>query len=402
MIARRLLMILAATGLLAASAVAADFEPSGGFAGGGGAGRDIAALGGPSHLPEPSGASARIKDIAMVQSARDNQLIGYGLVIGLNGTGDGLRNAPFTEQSVRAMLQNLGIVLDGGRNRAKNVAAVIVTTSLPPFVQSGARIDVNVSSLGDATSLAGGTLVMTPLRAPDGEIYAVAQGPVSVSGFTAQGEAETLTKGVPTSGRVPNGAIVERQIEARFNDDRVLTLQLRNPDFSTAIRVTDRINRYAQERFGRGVASEQDSRTILIKRPADISAARFYAEIENLPVHTDSPARVVVDERTGTIVIGQDVRISQVAVSHGALTVRVTEQPVIVQPEPFSFGETAVEPSTIIDAEQEDGRVAMLDGPDLQTLVAGLNRIGVKPDGIIAILQGIKSAGALQAELVVQ
>ncbi len=408
MIASRLLTLLAATGFLAVSAMAADFSPSGrGGADGGygtpGAGSDeFAALSGPSHLPEPSGASARIKDIATLQSARDNQLIGYGLVIGLNGTGDGLRNAPFTEQSMQAMLQNLGIVVEGGRNRSKNVAAVIVTMSLPPFVQSGARIDVNVSSLGDATSLAGGTLVMTPLRAPDGEIYAVAQGPVSVSGFSAQGEAETLTKGVPTSGRVPNGAIVERQVEARFNDDHVLTLQLRNSDFSTVIRVTDTINRYAQGRFGRGVASEQDSRTILVKRPSNISAARFYAEIENLPVHTDSPARVVIDERTGTIVIGQDVRISKVAVSHGALTVRVTEQPVVVQPEPFSFGRTAVEPSTIIDAEQEDGRVALLDGPDLQTLVAGLNRIGVKPDGIIAILQGIKSAGALQAELVVQ
>jgi flagellar P-ring protein precursor FlgI len=269
-------------------------------------------------------------------------------------------------------------------------------------VQSGSRIDINVSSLGDATSLAGGTLVMTPLRAPDGEIYAVAQGPVFVSGFTAQGEAETLTRGVPTSGRIPNGAIVERQVAARFNDDSVLTMQLRNPDFSTAVRITDAINRYTTSRFGKRTASEQDARTILINKPGGISAARFVAELENLIIQTDTPARVVIDERTGTIVIGQDVKISQVAVSYGALTVRITEQPKIVQPAPFSRGETAEEPSTIIDAQQDDARVALLDGPDLQTLVAGLNRIGVKPDGIIAILQGIKSAGALQAELVLQ
>ncbi|MEQ1954276.1 flagellar basal body P-ring protein FlgI [Mesorhizobium sp. CN2-181] len=346
--------------------------------------------------------TARIKDIAQLQSSRDNQLIGYGLVIGLKGTGDGLRNAPFTEQSIRAMLENLGIASEGGRSRAKNVAAVIVTANLPPFVQSGARIDVSVSSLGDATSLQGGTLVMTPLKAPNGEIYAVAQGSVFVSGFTAQGDAETLTQGVPTAGRVPNGAIVERQVEAEFSNIGTLILQLRNPDFSTAVRITDTINDYSMERFGRRVASEQDSRTVLIRKPEQISPARFFAELENLVVESDAPARVVLDERTGTIVIGNQVKISRVAVSHGALTVRVTETPTIVQPEPFSDGVTAVEPFTTIEAGQPDAKVAVLDGPDLQTLVTGLNRLGVKPDGIIAILQGIKSAGALQAELVVQ
>ncbi len=345
---------------------------------------------------------SRIKDVATLQSARDNQLVGYGLVIGVQGTGDGLRNSPFTEQSVRAMLENLGISTRGGASRSRNVAAVIVTANLPPFVQSGARIDVNVSSMGDATSLAGGTLVMTPLRAPDGEIYAVAQGSVIVSGFTAQGQAETLTQGVPTSGRVPNGAIVERQVPASFSADTTLTLQLRNPDFSTAVRITDAINEYAVSRFGQRLAAEQDARTVLINRPSNISSARFFAELENIVVESDAPARVVVDERTGTIVIGQQVRISRVAISHGALTVRITEMPQVVQPEPFSRGETAVEPFTAIDANQPDANVAMLDGPDLQTLVAGLNRLGVKPDGIIAILQGIKSAGALQAELVLQ
>jgi len=352
-------------------------------------------------LPAPAG-KTQIKHIAQLQAARDNQLVGYGLVIGLNGTGDSLRNAPFTEQSMRAMLQNLGIASEGGRARAENVAAVIVTANLPPFVQSGARIDVTVSSLGDATSLAGGTLVMTPLRAADGEIYAVAQGSVIVSGFNAQGQAETLTQGVPTSGRVPNGAIIERGVAASFDDLLALTLQLRNPDFSTAVRIADAVNAYTSRRFGARLASEQDSRTVIIKKPKDISAARFYAEIENLPVDVDAPARVVVDERTGTVVIGNDVRISRVAISHGALTVRVTEMPRVVQPEPFSRGETAVEPYTVIDATQPDASVAVLDGPDLQTLVSGLNRLGVKPDGIIAILQGIKSAGALQGELVLQ
>jgi flagellar P-ring protein FlgI len=336
----------------------------------------------------------QIKDVAQLQAARDNQLVGYGLVIGLNGTGDSLRNSPFTEQSIRAMLENLGIAGQGGRARAENVAAVIVTANLPPFVQSGSRIDVSVSSLGDASSLAGGTLVMTPLRAADGEIYAVAQGPVVVSGFKAQG--------VPTSGRVPNGAIIERGVAASFDDLLMLTLQLRNPDFSTAVRITDAINAYTQQRFGGRLATEQDSRTVVIRKPKGISSARFYAEIENLPVEVDAPARVVIDERTGTVVIGSDVRISRVAISHGALTVRITEMPRVVQPEPFSRGETAVEPYTVIDAVRPDAKIAVLDGPDLQTLVSGLNRLGVKPDGIIAILQGIKSAGALQGELVLQ
>jgi flagellar P-ring protein precursor FlgI len=350
----------------------------------------------------PAYAASRIKDIATLQAARDNQLVGYGLVIGLQGSGDSLRNSPFTEQSIRAMLENLGIATEGGRARAKNVAAVIVTANLPAFVQSGSRIDINVSSLGDASSLAGGTLIMTPMRAADGEIYAVAQGPVFVSGFSAQGQAESLTQGVPTAGRVPNGGIVERQVQASFAELGTLTLQLRNPDFSTAIMIVDVVNEYSGSRFGKAVAKEQDARTVLIQKPDGISPARFISELENLIVESDTPARVVVDERTGTIVIGQDVRISRVAISHGTLTVRITEAPKVVQPEPFSKGETAVEPYTAIDASQPDARVAVLDGPDLETLVAGLNRMGVKPDGIIAILQGIKSAGALQADLVLQ
>ena len=397
---RALALAIAAAAALIYPASGSDFDDAPGEVLEGGA-----AYGGVYRDDALSGmgfTTSRIKDVATLQSARDNQLVGYGLVIGLRGSGDGFRNSPFTEQSVRAMLENLGISTEGGASRATNVAAVIVTANLPPFVQSGSRIDVTVSSLGDASSLSGGTLVMTPLRAPDGEIYAVAQGQVIVSGFSAQGQAETLTQGVPTSGRVPNGAIVERQVPATFNSDSSLTLQLRNPDFSTAVRITDAINDYTASRFGKRVAAEQDARTVLIQRPQNISAARFFAELENIVVELDSPARVVVDERTGTIVIGQQVRISRVAISHGTLTVRVTEMPRVVQPEPFSRGETAIEPFTAIEAQQPDAAVALLDGPDLETLVSGLNRLGVKPDGIIAILQGIKSAGALQAELLLQ
>ena len=405
----RALALIAAMSLAGGTAMAADLN--GGVPGNTFAEEEFRELaiahGGdvPGEIPDgflPGLATSRIKDIAQLQSARDNQLVGYGLVIGLQGSGDSLRNSPFTEQSIRAMLENLGIATEGGQARAKNVAAVIVTANLPPFVQSGARIDVSVSSLGDATSLAGGTLVMTPLKAADGEIYAVAQGSVFVSGFNAEGQAEQLTQGVPTAGRVPNGAIIERQVQTTFGELSELVLQLRNPDFSTAVRVADAINRYALQRFGRRVAQEQDARTVLIRRPDGISTARFYAELENLPVQSDSPARVVVDERTGTIVIGSDVRISRVAISHGTLTVRITELPRVVQPEPFSKGRTEIEPFTAIQAGQPDGQVALLDGPDLETLVSGLNRLGVKPDGIIAILQGIKSAGAMQADLVVQ
>jgi flagellar P-ring protein precursor FlgI len=243
---------------------------------------------------------------------------------------------------------------------------------------------------------------MTPLKAADGEIYAVGQGSIIVSGFTAQGQAEQLTQGVPTAGRIPGGGLVERAVDAAFGDQLVLTLQLRNPDFSTAVRIADAINGYTSHRFGVRVAAERDAQTVSIKKPKGISAARFYAEIENLVVESDTPARVVIDSRTGTIVIGNEVKISRVAISHGTLTVRITEAPKIVQPEPFSKGVTAVEPYTAIDASQPDARVAVLDGPNLETLVSGLNRLGVKPDGIIAILEGIKSAGALQADLVLQ
>jgi flagellar P-ring protein precursor FlgI len=350
----------------------------------------------------PSLAQSRVKDIATLQSARDNQLVGYGLVVGLQGSGDSLRNAPFTEQSMRSMLDNLGIATADGRARLKNIAAVIVTANLPAFVRQGSRIDVSVSSLGDATSLQGGQLIMTPLRAANGEIYAVAQGPVSISGFQAQGAAETLSQGTPTAGRISGGAIVEREVLAEFDAEHSLTLQLRNPDFTTAIAITDAINRYGAAQYGMQPASEIDARTIAIRKPQNISAARFVASIENLVVETDTPARVVLDESTGTVVIGQDVRISTVAISHGTLTVRVTESPTVVQPAPFSRGETAVEPNTYIEVTQDGTALGIVHGTDLQNLVEGLNRLGVGPTDIISILQAVKSAGAMQAELVVQ
>lgn len=346
--------------------------------------------------------ASRIKDIASLQAGRDNQLIGYGLIVGLQGTGDSLRSSPFTEQSMRAMLQNLGISTQGGQSAAKNTAAVMVTANLPPFASPGSRLDVTVSSLGDATSLRGGTLIMTSLTGADGQIYAVAQGSVIVSGFSAQGQAASVTEGVTTAGRVPNGAIIERELPSKFKDAVNLVLQLRNPDFSTAVRIADTVNRFAAQRYGGAIAEPRDSQEVSVAKPKTADLTRLMAEIENLVVETDTPAKVVVNERTGTVVIGADVKVSRVAVSYGTLTVQVTETPQIIQPQPFSNGETAVQPQTDISVMKSGSNVAILNGPDLRTLVAGLNSIGVKPDGIIAILQGIKSAGALQAELVIQ
>lgn len=347
-------------------------------------------------------AATRIKDIVSVQGVRANQLVGYGLVIGLNGTGDSLRNAPFTEQSLQSMLDRMGINVRNSKARTRNVAAVIVTGELPAFVGKGARIDVTVSSLGDATSLQGGSLILTPLTGADNQIYAVAQGPLAVTGFAQQGKAETVTQGVPTTGRIPNGALVERSAPGNLSEETVIVFELRNPDFNTAVNIADAINRYTQQRYGIKVAKENDLRTVATSRPFFLSPARFIAEVGELPVEADVPARVVIDERTGTIVIGKDVQISTVAVAHGNLTVRVTEMPRVSQPNPFSRGETVVTPDTQIDVEQKGANLAIVRGTNLQTLVAGLNRIGLKPQGIIAILQAIKSAGALQADLVVQ
>ncbi|WP_416186649.1 flagellar basal body P-ring protein FlgI [Fulvimarina sp. 2208YS6-2-32] len=346
--------------------------------------------------------TVRIKDITNVRGVRGNQLVGYGLVIGLQGTGDSMRNSPYTEQSLQSMLDRMGVNIRSDSAGGKNVAAVTVTAELPAFIGTGSRIDVNVASLGDATSLMGGTLVMTPLYGADGEIYAVGQGPIAVTGFTADGASESLTQGVPTAGRIPNGAFVEREVKGQFYDDGQLAMELANPDYKTMIRAVDLINAYARERWGKPVAREEDFRTLHLERPAEVSPVRFLAEIGDLRIDPDQVARVVIDERTGTIVIGQNVQISTVALTHGNLTVRVSELPAVSQPAPFSDGATVVTSETIVAAEETGGNFAFVGGTDLETVVRGLNRIGLKPSGIISILQGIKTAGALQAELVVQ
>ena len=347
-------------------------------------------------------ASVRIKDISTLGGLRDNQLVGYGLVVGLLGSGDTMRNAPFTEQSMQSMLDRMGINVRNVPLRARNVAAVIVTANLPPLVGRGTPIDVTVSALGDATSLMGGTLIMTPLTGGDGQTHAVAQGAVSVTGSASIGQAESVTQGVPTAGRIPNGAIVELEAPSTFGAGGALSLELKNPDFKTAVRVADAINAYTRQRFRSRSAQEQDLRRVALLCPPGISVTRFMSEIGDLTVEPDVPARVIIDERTGTVVIGQDVQISTVAVTHGSLTVRITETPTVSQPESFSNGKTVVVPNTTVETHEPEGQLRIVGGTTLRTLVKGLNQIGLKPTGIIAILQAIKSAGALQADLVAQ
>ena len=350
----------------------------------------------------PAQAAVRIKDISSVKGVRDNQLIGYGLVVGLQGTGDTLQNAPFTGQSLQAMMDRMGVNVRSANLRTRNVAAVMVTADLPPFAARGARVDVTVSSMGDATSLMGGTLLLTTMSGADGKIYAVSQGAVSVTGFATQGQAETLTQGVPTAGHISNGATVEREIVSRMPDEGVMNLELRNPDFATAVRIADAINAYSWARYRHHAAVAQSPNSVALSRPLRVSPTHFIAEVGELMVEPDAPARVVIDSRTGTVVIGLDVQISPVAVTQGTLTVRVTETPQASQPNPFARGRTVVTPQTQINAEEGGGWVAVIGGRSLKGLVHGLNRIGAKPPTIIAILQSIKAAGALQAEIIAQ
>jgi flagellar P-ring protein precursor FlgI len=352
-------------------------------------------------MSAPALASVRIKDITFPRGVREYQLLGYGLVVGLAGTGDTLRNAPFTEQSVSSMLDRLGVNVRNSALRTRNLAAVMVTAALPPFVGWGSTIDITVSAMGDATSLMGGTLLLTSLTGIDGNVYAIAQGPIAVSGFAVGGQNETLTHGVATVGRVPNGATIEREAPRPSGENGALVLELRNPDFETAVRITDAINRYSQEKYHQRIARERDNRSVALTSTRG-GATRLLAEIGELRVEPSTPARVVIDERTGTVVIGQDVKISPVALTHGGLTVRINETPEVSQPAPFSNGKTTVTSQTRITATEEVGGVATLEGPTLRTLVRGLNQIGLKPTGIISILQAIKSAGALQADLIIQ
>ncbi|MBW6525547.1 flagellar basal body P-ring protein FlgI [Sphingomonas sp. RHCKR7] len=343
---------------------------------------------------------ARIKDVVDVEDVRPNQLVGYGLVVGLAGTGDRTRNAPFTEESMLSMLERLGVNIRGTQMRTQNVAAVSVTATMPPFARAGSRIDVQVSSLGDATSLQGGTLVVTSLRGLDGQIYAVAQGPLAVSGFRAQGAAASVTRGVATSGRIAGGAIIEREVPFDLRSARQLKHALKNADFTTAYRIADAINAALP-----GAAAVLDSATVQVaSQSAPEAAMALVARIENLPVEIDQPARVVINEASGTVVMGADVRISPVAIAQGGLTISVAETPLVSQPGPFSNGDTAVVPRTNITVSDGSGKgLAIVDGSSsLRALVSGLNRLGVSPRELISILQALRQAGALQADIEVQ
>jgi flagellar P-ring protein precursor FlgI len=349
----------------------------------------------------PAAAQVRIKDIADVEGVRDNQLVGYGLVVGLNGTGDRLRSAVFTRQSLIGVLERLGVNTRDQESRldTKNVAAVMVTANLPSFARPGSRIDVAVSTLGDATNLTGGTLLVTPLLGADGEVYAVAQGAVATGAIAARGAGASVTRGVPTSARIASGATVEREVAFRFAQGERIHLALRNPDLTTARRIAEAINRMA----GGGAARANDPRTVQISL-AGRDPIAFIAAVEQLRVQPDQVARVVIEEASGTIVMGSNVRISTVAIAQGNLTIRITEQPQVSQPNALAGGQTVVTPRTNIEVdEQAERRMGVLPGAvTLDELVRGLNSLGVGPRDLITILQTIKAAGALQAELEVR
>ncbi len=343
---------------------------------------------------------SRIKDIVTIEGIRENQLIGYGLVVGLNGTGDVFLNVPYTQQSLTAMLERLGVNSKEIIMRPENVAAVMVTANLPSFSRQGTRIDVSVSSLGDAESLLGGTLIATPLLGADGEVYAVAQGGVAVAGFSAQGEAATVTQGVPTNGRIANGAIVERELPFELADMNSVKLSLHNPDLTTARRITAAINNSLTNEMARTL----DPSTIQIERPVGyrIAMVDILTEIEQLSVTPDQHAKVIIDERTGIIVIGADVRINSVAIAQGNLTISITEEPQVSQPGAFAQGgQTEVVNRTGIEVDDgSDKRLTVLEpAVTLQDLVDGLNALGIGPRDMISILQAVKASGAMQAEI---
>tara|TARA_R110002020_G_scaffold22372_28_gene75427 strand:+ start:16173 stop:17276 length:1104 start_codon:yes stop_codon:yes gene_type:complete len=353
-------------------------------------------------VQQASAGVVRLKDLVDFDGVRGNDLIGYGLVVGLDGTGDGLRNAPFTEEIMANILERLGVNVNGEQFRPKNVAAVMVTATLPPFSRTGSQIDVTVSAIGDSKSLLGGTLIMTPLNAADGRIYAVAQGTVLAGGAQAEGEAARVVQGVPTSGVIPSGARVEREIEFELSSLTDVRLALRDPDFTTAGRIEAAINRA----FRRPVAQMLDSGTVQFDITAARAgnAARAISQIENLLIEPETKARVVVDQRSGTIVMGEDVRLSRVAVAQGNLTLRIDETPIVVQPNPFARGETVVVPRTGVNIQEDEG-VQLAEVPEATTLsqvVAGLNALGVSPRDMIDILQALKAAGALHAEFLVR
>ncbi len=344
-------------------------------------------------------ALSRIKDLVSVEGVRENQLVGYGLVVGLNGTGDTLNNTPFTRQSLQAMLERLGVNIRGANLRTANVAAVMVTANLPAFGTQGTRVDVTVSALGDAKSLQGGTLLVTPLLGADGEVYAVAQGSLAIAGFQAQGEAATVTRGVPTVGRISNGALIEREVVFALKESKSLRLSLHNPDLTTAKRIAAVINDF----IGGASAEPTDPSTVVLQLPGNYNGniIQLLSEVEQLRVDPDQRARIVIDERSGIIVMGKDVKVSTVAIAQGNLTVTITEEPLVSQPNPLSEGETVVVPRTNIQVDTGDGKQLGIvkQGVTLKELVDGLNALGIGPRDMIAILQAIKAAGALQADI---
>ena len=344
--------------------------------------------------------ASRIKDVVTFEGIRDNVLVGYGLVVGLNGTGDTLADGHFTKQSLLAMLNRLGVKPTQEGLDSKNVAAVMVTASLPGFARQGTRIDVTVSALGDAESLLGGTLVVTPLLGADGEVYAVSQGQIAVGGFSATGAAQTVTKGVPTSGRIASGVIVEREVGFEMADMDNVKLNLRNPDLTTARRIAEAINAF----LGTAAAASSDPSTVRVDVPDRYRnhVVDLLTDIEQLRVESDQLARVVIDEQSGIIVMGENVRISTVAIAQGNLTIRITETPQVSQPGPFAeVGDTTTVDRTDIQVDQEgDRQLAVLDpGVSIQELVNGLNALGIGPRDMITILQAVKASGALQAEI---
>lgn len=347
-------------------------------------------------------AYSRIKDIADIEGVRDNPMMGYGLIVGLNGTGDNISSMAFTEESLIGMLERLGVNTRNGKIKSKNIAAVMVTANLPPFARQGSRIDVTVSALGDAKNLQGGTLLATPLVGADGEVYALAQGQVAIAGYAvnAQSDAQSVVKGVPTSGRIASGAIIEREIPFDFAKQKSIRFALRNPDFTTARRVSEAINAY----LGTTASSALDATTVEMVLPETKKddLVRVLTDIEQLQVAPDQNAKVVIDEKSGIIVIGENVRIDPVAIAQGNLTIRVTETPQVSQPAPFSMvGETVVVPRAEIEIdEDEDKKLNIFKGGiSLQELVDGLNALGIGPRDMISILQAVKAAGALQAEI---
>ena len=344
---------------------------------------------------------SRIKDIADFEGVRDNQLIGYGLIVGLNGTGDNIKSVDFAKESLISMLDAVGVNARDGQIKAKNVAAVMVTANLPAFSRQGSRIDVTVSALGDAKNLLGGTLIATPLKGADGEVYAVAQGTVATGAISAgsQESGSSVLKGVPTSGRIASGAIIEREIPFKLNSLETMNIALRNPDFTTSRRIADAINAM----MGTPIAKSIDPGTVALSIPENYQdkVVDLMTKVEQLQIQPDTTAKVVIDEATGIVVIGKDVKINRLAIAQGNLTIKITDIPFVSQPEPFTLGEQIVVNTALIDIEENtDAKMKVLDtGINLQELVDGLNALGVTPRDLISILQAIKASGALQAEI---